>query len=127
MKKENLKIAKFRNCAERQASLSALENDGLHNNDLKILILFRLDNKVKKLTAEKLLPCMDCYEKFVIDLERNKGTMLLVSEEKEAQGFLKNNSKPIKELDFGNHRFLFFKGEELSNLKLESELGSNIS
>lgn len=127
LKKENLKIAKFRNCAEKQASLSALEIDRLDNNKLKILFLFRLDNKIKKLSSEKLLPCKDCFEKYIIDLQKNNGTLVLISEEMEADDFLQNGAKPRSQINFDNKiRFIFFQGEELTKLKLESNLGSNI-
>jgi hypothetical protein len=127
LKKENLKISKFRNCAEKQASLSALELDGLDNNKLKILFLFRLDNKIKKLNAEKLLPCKDCFKKYIIDLQKNNGTLVLISEEMEADNFLQNGAKPETQINFDNQfRFIFFQGDELSNLKLEDKLGSNI-
>jgi uncharacterized Zn finger protein len=88
---------------------------------LKILILFRLDNKVKKLTAEKLLPCTDCYDKYVIDLKKNNGVLIIISEESEAKHFLKNNQE-LKELKYGDFRLMFFKGEELEQLNLEPKI-----
>lgn len=121
-----MQIAKFRNCAEKQASLSALENDRLTNKNLKILFLFRLDNKIKKLNAKKLLPCKDCFDKYVNDLKQNNGTLALISEEMDSKDFL-TDSADIKEIRFDKFRMIFFKGEELLRLNLEKKLGSNVN
>lgn len=93
---------------------------------MKILFLFRLDNKIKTLGAEKLLPCKDCFDKYIVDLKKNNGVLVLISEEMKAQDFL-IESATAKELNFDDQfRFIFFKGDELSKLRLESSLGSNI-
>lgn len=127
LKKENLKNIKFRNCAEKQASLSAFEEDDLMNDKLKILFLFRLDNKIKKLSSEKLLPCKDCYEKYIVDLYKNNGVLVLVSEEMESQDFLLDQSKASVQISFDDEfRFVFLKAEDLKQLNLEQGLGSNI-
>lgn len=126
LKKENLQIAKFRNCAEKQASLSALENDKLTNDKLKILFLFRLDNKVKKLNAQKLLPCKDCFDKYINDLRDNNGVLAIISEEMDSKEFLKDKDD-IQEMTFDDFRIVFFRGKELSQLNLEEKLGSNVN
>ena len=127
LNKENLRIAKFRNCAEKQAALSALEHDQLEAKDLKILLLFRLDNKVKKLDSKKLLPCIDCYKKYVEKLKTNNGVLVLISEEMEANDFLTDGLKPDAQVSFDDQfRLIFFKGDKLSKLKLEQGLGMNI-
>lgn len=125
-KKENFKIPKYRNCAEKQASLSALEIDSAENNELKILFLFRLDSRIKFLNAQKLLPCSDCFNKYVPDLKNNNGVMVLVCEEMDSKDFLLD-SKEARELIFERHRYVFLSGDELSNLNLEPELGANQS
>ena len=126
-KKENFKLPKFRNCAERQASLSALEVDRLENNSVKIMVLFRLDNKVKKLNAQKLLPCKDCHEKYLLDLKKNNGCLLIISEEMESHDFLKSSSIQKHELVINDEfRLILFKGDELNDLNLEPELGASI-
>lgn len=124
MKKENLKIAKFRNCAEKQAILSALEKENLESNKLKILFLFRQNNKL--LTAEKLLPCTDCYGKYITALRRNNGIFVVISEEHGAKHFLKKDQR-VKELKFDDFRLLFFSDEELDQLNLEPEIGQALT
>jgi hypothetical protein len=127
LKKENLKIAKFRNCAEKQASLSALETDRLENKQLKILFLFRLDDKIKELNSQKLLPCKDCFDKYIVDLKKNNGVLVLISEEMTANNFLTEASK-IQEIRFEEEfRLIFFKGDNLSKLHLEEKLGASVN
>ncbi len=126
-KKENLKNAKFRNCAEKQASLSALEADNLGNEFLKILVLFRLDNKSKKLNSQKLLPCKDCFEKYILDLQKNNGVMIIISEEMQADDFILGCALDKKISFADKFRFLFFYKEDMNNLNLEAQLGANVT
>lgn len=121
---ELLKSRKHRNCAEKQAAISAASEDLLSNDQMRIMFLYRKQDK--KLKAEKLLPCIDCYETYINDLIKNKGLLVLIIDDNEERVFVndKHYDNSIKTLNGINYKI--FDAAAMHNLNIETVLGARV-
>ncbi len=120
-----------RNCAEKQASIAAQEF-GLNNRFLKMIFLYRNLEESKSFSAEKLLPCSDCYSRFVQDLIYNRGFLLILIGDGKARNFYVSSAKAdsnIVMLKHGDQVFYYkiFDHKQLRFLNIEKELGKRVS
>lgn len=135
LKKEQLKDPIFRNCAEKQAALSAFIKDSETNADLKILFLFRKARRHEVFPAQKLIPCKDCHRAYLEDLMANNGKLVLVIEDAEPREFLLPGYKEAERVN----KIRFFKtamneqvnyviiyAAAMQFLKIEAELGARV-
>lgn len=134
-KKEQLKEPIHRNCAEKQAALSASWHDQLSNRNLKILFLFRKSFTNQKFSAEKLIPCKDCSRNYVEDLLKNNGKLVVILEDDQPRDFLTksfdradsiNQIKTLEVSKSHNMNYVIIDAEAMKFLKVESELGARV-
>jgi len=132
---EQLKDPIFRNCAEKQAAVSALTCDKETNKALKILFLFRKAHQCEIFPAEKLIPCKDCYKAYIEDLIANSGKLVLVIEDDEPREFLLPGYKAAESVNeirtfkttMGEAiHYVIFDSEAMKFLKVEKELGMRV-
>lgn len=131
-----------RNCAEKQAHLSAqsaAESGELELDCLDLMLLFRKPQEDREHHPEMLVPCSDCATKQLLDLYDNNGKLVLVLPDDSEREFLvngnplNNDHKPSSfeiETDEGEKRKYFYRiitHEEFPYLRIEANLGSKIS
>ncbi|MBT6843619.1 MAG: hypothetical protein HOA17_07480 [Candidatus Melainabacteria bacterium] len=121
---ELLKSRKHRNCAEKQAANSAAAEDLLNNAQMLIMFLYRAQDQ--KLKAEKLLPCIDCYETYIPELIKNKGLLVLIIDDDDERIFVNdtNYDNSIKTLQ-GIH-YKIIDSTAMHNLNIETVLGARV-
>jgi len=134
--KEQLKDPVHRNCAEKQAAVSASKQDNETNENLKVLFLFRKSQHHEVFPAEKLIPCKDCYRTYVEDLMANKGKLVLVIEDSEYKDFFlpgyekaeqANKIRTIKSTRDGSVNYVVIDSEAMKFLKIEPQLGARVN
>ena len=132
---ELLKIPEHRNCAEKQAAISAYRNDEETNDNLKLLFLYRKPNGEPKFPAEKLIPCMDCYQAYLQDLQANNGKLVLILEDNEPRDFVNanycqseevNKIKTIESEDGTCIHYVIIPSDAMRYLNIEIELGARV-
>jgi cytidine deaminase len=133
--KDLLKIPEYRNCAEKQAAISAYRNDQESNDNLKILFLYRKPNGEPTFPAEKLIPCKDCYQSYLQDLQRNMGKLVLILSDNVPREFINANHCKSKEINliksiesktFGLIYYVIIPSDAISYLNIEKELGARV-
>jgi cytidine deaminase len=123
-----LKEAQYRNCAEKQAFLSAAL-EGLSLDNLDYIFVYRKPESSRKYNPEMLTPCIDCYSKFVLPLMANKGQLAIVSKFSCGDEFLvdtKHNRECHTDILSGENNIILFRANCLKILKIEARLGSHI-
>lgn len=128
--KEDLKIPEKRNCAETQAAIAAQQMN-LNPSNLAIMFLYRKPEPTRIFTGEKLLPCLDCYKKYICRLIANKGFLVLMLDDFTDQEFLTtkiDNRKQVVELSRDQKRYSYrtFDSLEMTFLNIEQRLGSRV-
>lgn len=132
---EQLKNPLYRNCAEKQAALSAFTSDAETNEDLKTLFLFRKAHNGERFPAEKLIPCKDCYRSYIEDLMANDGKLVLIIEDSEPREFLvpgcedeaiRNQIRTIKSSMDEAINYVILDSQAMKFLKVEKELGGRV-
>ncbi|MDA0772452.1 MAG: hypothetical protein O3C63_05870 [Cyanobacteria bacterium] len=130
---ELLKSRKHRNCAEKQAAISAASLDLVSNSEMRIMFLYRAQDQ--KLKAEKLLPCIDCYETYIPELIKNKGKLVLILDDNSARTFINdasydNSIKTLENSDSKNEsnniHYKIIDAAAMQNLNIEKVLGARV-
>jgi hypothetical protein len=120
---ELLKSPKHRNCAEKQAALSASKNDSLTNKEMQIMFLYRINNS--GMSAEKLVPCSDCYQSYIKDLIKNNGKLVLLLDDDSPRQFVSDDyDNSISKL--GETYYKILNAKALMNLNIEESLGARV-
>lgn len=127
---ELFKSPKHRNCAEKQAALSATIKDDLTNAAMQIMFLYRKQEAGRQFLAEKLLPCKDCYETYIQDLIDNNGHLVLIIDDNKPRKFFKhahfdNNIQSV-EVDGQIINYKIFNAKEMLHLNIENVLGGRV-
>jgi len=130
---EWLKLPQYRNCAEKQAALSASKN-GLKNNNMVAMLLYRRQEAHALLSEEKLLPCLDCTRNYLYDLVANQGKLIVVMPNNNPRKFFietdmeldSNHIMPVALAEQVLH-YKIFKPTELNFLKIEKQLGARVN
>ncbi len=130
---EWLKLPQYRNCAEKQAALSA-SKDGLKNNNMVAMLLYRKQEPEALLKEEKLLPCLDCTRNYLYDLVANQGKLIVVMPNNSPRRFFietdmeldSNHIMPVALADRTLY-YKIFKPTELNFLKIEKQLGARVN
>jgi cytidine deaminase len=121
---------KYRNCAERQAAISAWNSDQLTKQNLQIMFLYRKKNSSHNYGAEKLLPCRDCNEQYIEALIKNHGKLILIIDDNHPRTFLKEgSSKQLIDSVSINGLLICYKifdHKEIAFLKTEKDLAPRI-
>lgn len=132
---EQLQNPIYRNCAEKQAAISAQKTDGATNKDLKAIFLFRKDHNREIFSSEKLIPCKDCYRTYLEDLIENDGKLILVIEDSQPREFLLpgyseadsvNEIRTIKTAVDKAINYVIIDAEAMKFLRIEKELGARV-
>jgi hypothetical protein len=132
--KEDLKNPLKRNCAEKQAAITAHRIDGLDNSHLCFMFLYRKQKLNECVPACKLVPCRDCYEKYLIDLMKNNGRLVLIMDDNVDRVFLHNPqgtqvTEKVHSIDLGEGAFVNYKifdAKAMQFLKIEDSLGERV-
>ena len=132
--KEDLKNPLKRNCAEKQAAITAQRIDGLDNSQLRFMFLYRKQKTNECVPACKLVPCRDCYEKYLIDLIKNNGRLVLIMDDNVDREFLKNPNgtevlEKVHSIDLGEGarvNYKIFGASAMELLKIEDSLGQRV-
>lgn len=128
-RKELLQDKTHRNCAEKQAALSAKNCDKLSNNEMQIMFLYRRKDPSRFLGPEKLLPCLDCYQSYIKDLIKNNGYLVLIIDDDEKRNFFNKEGfdSNIKTLEINKEKVFYkiFNKHEMNFLHIEKVLGSS--
>ena len=133
--KEQLKDPIYRNCAEKQAAVSALKEDNETNKNLNVLFLFRKAQHHEIFPAEKLIPCKDCHRTYIEDLMANNGKLILVLEDSEQREFLLpgyeeaeqiNKIRTFKSAMGESINYVVIDSDAMRFLKIEPELGARV-
>ncbi len=126
---ELFKSPKHRNCAEKQAALSA-KLDHLTNTSMQTMFLYRKQEPGREFLAEKLLPCSDCYRTYIKDLIDNDGHLVLIIDSKEPKKFFKHihldNSINSTEINGQTINYKIFSAKEMLHLNIETALGARV-
>ncbi len=130
---EWLKLPQHRNCAEKQAALSA-SKQGLNNNKMVAMLLYRRQEPSALLSEEKLLPCLDCTRNYLYDLVANQGKLIVIMANNQPRKFFieanieldSNHISPIAVSDKVLY-YKIFKPNELNFLKIEKQLGARVN
>lgn len=124
--KNLFKSIEYRNCAEKQASMSARNSDQLNNDYLRYLFLYRRPDK--EYPPEKLLPCIDCTHKYVLDLVKNQGNLVIVLPDSKERNFFIEKHTASNEIHQLNQKLFYkvFNSEDLNFLRIEQSLGSRV-
>lgn len=131
-KKEYLRIPEKRNCAETQAAMAAKQIKDLDTNSLVMMFLYRKPETGRIFTGEKLLPCVDCYKKYLSKLIANKGFLILSLDDPHDYKFLSaivDPSKKTMELKTSEAIKFFYRifdSLEMTFLNIESGLGLRV-
>ncbi len=146
---EWLKNPEYRNCAEKQAWLSA-SRDGFSKSELVAMLLYRRQEPAAVLAEEKLLPCLDCTRNYLYELVNNKGKLLVILPNNAPRNFfidtnldldsnhisaimVPDENSNIDPLLFSNPvakrllHYKIFKPTELNFLKIEKQLGARVN
>ncbi len=130
---EWLKLPQYRNCAEKQAALSATK-DGLKNNNMVAMLLYRRQEAHALLKEEKLLPCLDCTRNYLYDLVANRGKLIILMPNNSPRKFfietdMELDSNHISPVALAERTLYYkiFKPNELNFLKLEKQLGARVN
>ncbi len=127
---ELFKSPKHRNCAEKQAAFSANMKDHLSNASMQIMFLYRKHQSEKLFSAEKLLPCKDCYKSYIQDLIDNDGHLVLIVDDNEPRKFFKNvnldNTISSVKVDGQVINYKIFNAKEMLHLNIENVLGGRV-
>jgi cytidine deaminase len=124
--------SQHRNCAEKQAFLSAKKHDHLNEKNLLFLFLYRKPESGRVLSAEKFSPCLDCRDHYFSGLSKNHGKLISFIDSDELKGFFSVESDCCNEticaLNAGTHKIFYkiFDSETFPVLKVEQKLGSRI-
>lgn len=121
---ELLKSRKHRNCAEKQAAISAAAKDLLNNSKMRVMFLYRKQNT--KLKAEKLLPCSDCYKTYIPDLIKNKGHLILILDDNSARKFVDDPAYDNSIKTLGDIHYKIINADAMPNLNIEKSLGARV-
>jgi len=131
---ERFKDPDYRNCAEKQAMLSAAQADGLGQDALKLILLYRKIETGQQMLPEKFIPCKICHRDYVHKLIDNQGYLLLFFEHEHDYNFfydfeLSNDYKMRKIIDTNGKSFFLTVIDQvgLKQLKCETELGARVS
>lgn len=128
-RRELLKIKEHRNCAEKQAALSAIKIDKLSNPEMHMMFLYRRKDPARFLAAEKLLPCPDCYQRYIKDLIKNNGYLVLIVDDAEKRNFFSKDGfdSSIKSIEINKQKIFYkiFNKHEMSFLNIEKTLGAS--
>jgi len=132
--KEDLKNPLKRNCAEKQAAITAQRIDGLNNSELRFMFLYRKQKPSECVPACKLVPCRDCYEKYLVDLIKNNGRLVLIMDDNIDRVFLqKPEGAPVIEkvhsIDLGEGarvNYKIFSADAMKFLQIENSLGERV-
>ncbi len=130
--KDKFARTEYRNCAERQAAISAADVDHLTNNDLKMIFLYRKQASTHHHVAEKLLPCSDCNSKYMQALVANGGHLILILDDNHHREFLEGGStlsdQLVHTVSMGSTivNYKIFSSELIPRLKMETQLASRV-
>lgn len=100
---------------------------------MRIMFLYRAQDQ--KLKAEKLLPCIDCFETYIHDLAKNKGRLVLILDDDSVRTFINdasydNSIKTLENSDsknkFKNIHYKIFDASAMHNLNIEKVLGARV-
>jgi hypothetical protein len=127
-----LKDTSARNCAEKQAIELGVRENNLRD-DLNLLFLYRRGKANGRYSAEKLLPCLDCYQKYVKQLIKNDGKLIIFLNNSHQREFFNEdapfyNDPRINKLVINEQKNIYyriFSSEELKYLKYEKSLGAS--
>lgn len=126
---ELFKSRKHRNCAEKQAALSAT-SEYLNNTAMQIMFLYRQSEAGRTFQAEKLLPCRDCYENYIQDLIEKDGHLVLIIDDNMARKFLTtvhgDNTIKTIEVDGQLINYKIFNAKQMMSLNIEIVLGGRV-
>jgi cytidine deaminase len=126
---ELFKSRKHRNCAEKQAALVA-KLDQLTNVEMRIMFLYRKRETERQFSAEKLLPCKDCYENYIQDLIDKDGHLVLIVDDNETRNFFKNPNldSSINSVEVNGQiiNYKIFNAKEMMHLNIENTLGGRV-
>ena len=126
---ELFKSRKHRNCAEKQAALAAA-TEHLTNTAMQVMFLYRKHESGRQFSAEKLLPCRDCYENYIQDLIDKDGHLVLIVDDNEAREFFKspNGDNSIKTVEVAGQKinYKIFDAKEMMHLNIEAVLGGRV-
>ncbi len=132
---EFLKSPEHRNCAETQAVKSAKRCHDYNPASLKYIFLYRMLENKDSVHPQKLLPCKDCYQKYLLDLMSNKGKLVVFSDFDIDGSFFKSGycfdeafrSLPDQGLDeHSSFYFKIFDHEKIPYLNIEKQLGARV-
>lgn len=132
--KEDLKNPDRRNCAEKQAAVTAQTIDNLTNANLKFMFLYRKQKAGECVEARKLVPCKDCHEKYLLDLIKNNGKLVLILDDNCDRQFLSPNhgtlvTERVHSIDLGENakvNYKIFDASAMRFLKIEDKLGERV-
>lgn len=121
---ELLKSRKHRNCAEKQAANSAASQDLLSNKEMQIMFLYRQNNSGMR--AEKLVPCIDCYQTYIKDLIKNNGKLVLILDDDSPREFVNERDYNNSISQLGDVYYKVLDARALMNLNIETSLGGRV-
>lgn len=126
----HLASAKHRNCAEKQASLSA-KSDDLGDEHLDLMFLYRKPEANRAHEPEMLVPCSDCAKNYLMHLIENQGKLIILLPDNKDREFLVdanpvNNDHAVSTVKINDKElhYRIIDAEELPYLKIERQLGS---
>lgn len=130
---DHLTDIEHRNCAEKQAGISA-SVDELSNKHLDLMFLYRRPEHDRDHDPEKLVPCSDCARNYLFDLQQNNGKLVIILPDARFREFLVEDGSyhPDHSVDIiqASQSKIFYRiinARELPFLKIEKDLGSQFA
>jgi len=98
------------------------------------MFLYRKQKHNECVPACKLVPCRDCYEKYLVDLMKNNGRLVLIMDDNVDRVFLqKPEGAPVIEkvhsIDLGEGarvNYKIFSADAMKFLQIENSLGERV-
>ena len=93
------------------------------------MFLYRAQDQ--KLKAEKLLPCIDCYETYIPELIKNKGLLILILDDDSPRTFVSdasydNSIETLTKNESKNIHYKILDATAMQNLNIEEVLGARV-